>query len=84
MIFSPRRELQNVLQTFTRKKAPLILPESVSSRSERKKRTSFCHRMVKKRKDALKKLKTRKAPGPDGITGEILKNIGACSRAVLL
>ena len=29
-------------------------------------------------------VKTRKAPGPDGITGEMLKHLGACSRAVLL
>ena len=35
-------------------------------------------------KDALKKIKTKKAPGPDGITGEMLKHLGACSRAVLL
>ena len=35
-------------------------------------------------KDALKKMKTKKAPGPYGITGEMLKHLGACSRAVLL
>ena len=35
-------------------------------------------------KDDLKKLKTWKAPGPDGTTGEMLKHLGACSRAVLL
>ena len=35
-------------------------------------------------KDALKKMKTKKAPGPDGITGEMLKHLRACSRAVLL
>ena len=35
-------------------------------------------------KDALKKMKTRKASGPDGITGEMLKHLGTCSTAVLL
>ena len=39
---------------------------------------------MKELKDALKKVKTRKAPGPDGITGEMLKHLGACSRSVLL
>ena len=39
---------------------------------------------TKELKDALKKMKTKKAPGPDGITGEMLKHLGACSRAVLL
>ena len=39
---------------------------------------------MKELKDALKKVQTRKAPGPDGITGEMLKHLGACSRAVLL
>ena len=39
---------------------------------------------IKELKDALKKTKTKKAPGPDGITGEMLKHLGACSRAVLL
>ena len=39
---------------------------------------------IKELKDALKKMKTKKAPGPDGITGERLKHLGACSRAVLL
>ena len=39
---------------------------------------------TKEVKDALKKMKTKKAPGPDGITGEMLKHLGACSRAVLL
>ena len=39
---------------------------------------------MKELKDALKRVKTRKAPGPDGITGEMLKHLGACSRAVLL
>ena len=39
---------------------------------------------TKELKDALKKMKTRKAPGPDGITGEMLEHFGACSRAVLL
>ena len=39
---------------------------------------------MKELKDALKKVKTKKAPGPDGITGEMLKHLGACSRAVLL
>ena len=39
---------------------------------------------MKELKDALKKAKTRKAPGLDGITGEMLKYIRACSRAVLL
>ena len=39
---------------------------------------------IKELKDALKKMKTKKAPGPDGITGEMLKYLGACSRAVLL
>ena len=38
---------------------------------------------MKELKDAMKKVKTRKAPGPDGITGELLKHLGACSRAVL-
>ena len=37
----------NVLQTFTRNKAPLLLPESASGRLERKQKTSFCHRTVK-------------------------------------
>ena len=39
---------------------------------------------MKELKDALKNMKTRKAPGPDGITGEMLKHLGTCSRAVLL
>ena len=39
---------------------------------------------LKELKDALKEVKTRKAPGPDGITGEMLKHLRACSRAVLL
>ena len=39
---------------------------------------------MKELKDALKKAKTRKALGPGGITGEMLKHLGACSRAVLL
>ena len=39
---------------------------------------------TKEVKDALKKMKTKKSPGPDGITGEMLKHLGACSRAVLL
>ena len=39
---------------------------------------------IKELKDALKKMKTKKAPGPDGITGEMIKHLGACSRAVLL
>ena len=39
---------------------------------------------TKELKDALKKMKTKKAPGPDGITEEMLKHLGACSRAVLL
>ena len=39
---------------------------------------------MKELKDALKKVKTKKAPGPDGITGEMLKHLEACSRAVLL
>ena len=39
---------------------------------------------MKELKDALKKVKTWKAPGPDGITEEMLKHLGACSRAVLL
>ena len=39
---------------------------------------------MKELKDALNKVKTRKAPGPDEITGEMLKHLGACSRAVLL
>ena len=39
---------------------------------------------MKEMKDALKKVKTRKAPGPDGIKGEMLKHLGACFRAVLL
>ena len=38
---------------------------------------------MKELKDALKKVKTKKAPGPDGITEEMLKHLGACSRAVL-
>ena len=38
---------------------------------------------MKELKDALKNVKTKKAPGPDGITGEMLKHFGACSRAVL-
>ena len=47
MSLSPRRELQMFLQTFTRNKAPPMLPESASRRLERKQRTSFCHRMMK-------------------------------------
>ena len=39
---------------------------------------------IKEVKDVLKKMKTKKALGPDGITGEMLKHLGACSRAVLL
>ena len=39
---------------------------------------------TKELKDALKKVKTKKAPGPDGITEEMLEHLGACSRAVLL
>ena len=39
---------------------------------------------IKELKDALKKMKTKRAPGPDEITGEMLKHLGACSRAVLL
>ena len=39
---------------------------------------------MKELKDAFMKVKTRKAPGPDGITGEMLKHLGACSKAVLL
>ena len=39
---------------------------------------------TKELKNALKKVKTRKAPGPDGITGEMLKHLGASSRAALL
>ena len=39
---------------------------------------------MKELKDALKKVKTRIAPGPDGITGEMLKHLEACSKAVLL
>ena len=39
---------------------------------------------IKEVKDAFKKMKTKKVPGPDGITGEMLKHLGACSRAVLL
>ena len=39
---------------------------------------------MKELKDVLKKVKTRKAPGPDGIIGEVLKHLEACSRAVLL
>ena len=35
-------------------------------------------------KDTLKKVKIRTAPGPDGITGEMLKHLGAFPRAVLL
>ena len=39
---------------------------------------------MKELNDALKKVKIRKAPGPDGITGEMPKHLGACYRAVLL
>ena len=39
---------------------------------------------MKELKDALKKVKTRKAHGPDRITGEMQKYLGACFRAVLL
>ena len=39
---------------------------------------------IKELKDALNKTKTKKAPGPDGIAGEMLKHLGACPRAVLL
>ena len=35
-------------------------------------------------KDASKKGKTKKTSGPDGIIREMLKHLGACSRAVLL
>ena len=38
---------------------------------------------IKELKDVLK-MKTKKAPRPDRITGEMLKHLGACSRAVLL
>ena len=65
------------LQTFTRYKAPHMLPKSASSRSERKQNTilSSCSKerdcsmtdpfSMKELKDALKKVKTRKFPGPD-------------------
>ena len=39
---------------------------------------------MKEVKDSLKKVKTRKAPGPDGITVGMLKHLGACSKAVPL
>ena len=39
---------------------------------------------MKEMKDAAKNVKRRKDPGPDGITGEMLKHLGANSRAVLL
>ena len=39
---------------------------------------------TKELKGALKKMKTKKAPGPDEITVEMLKHLGACSRPVLL
>ena len=39
---------------------------------------------MKELKDVLKKVKRRKARGPDEIVGEMLKHLGACSRAVLL
>ena len=39
---------------------------------------------TKELKDALKKVKTRQDPGPDGIKGEMLNHLGACFRAVFL
>ena len=39
---------------------------------------------MKELKDAMEKVKTRKTPEPDRITGELLKHLGACPRAVLL
>ena len=39
---------------------------------------------MKDLKDALKLVKTKKAPGPDGNTGEMLKHLESCCRAVLL
>ena len=39
---------------------------------------------MKDLKDALKMVKTKKAPGPDGNTGEMPKHLGSCCRAVLL
>ena len=32
----------------------------------------------------MKKLKSRKSPGPDGITNEMLRNLGTVSKQVLL
>ena len=84
------------LQTFTRNKAPPMLPKSASRRLERKQNSILssygeerdCSMTdpfsIKELKDALKKTKTKKAPGPEGITGEMLKHLGACCRAVLL
>ena len=68
--------MQMYLQTFARNKAPHMLPESASSGSERKTENiilssngeerdySMTDRFsMKELKDALKKVKTRKAPG---------------------
>ena len=82
------------LQTFTRNKAPPMLPESVikevreeteiiilSSYGEEQDCSMTDPFSIKELKDTLEKTKTKKAPGPDGITGEMLKHLGACSRA---
>ena len=83
-------------QTFTWNRTPLMFPESALSRSERKQNTILssygeerdCSMTdsihMKELKDALKKVKTRKALGQGGITGEMLKHLETCSRAVLL
>ena len=73
-----------------------MLPESAPSKSERKQNiilSSFRAERdcsitdpfsMKELKDALKKVKTMKAPEPDGIAEEMLKHLGSHSRAVLL
>lgn len=39
---------------------------------------------MKELKQGIRKLKPKKAPGPDGITGDMLKHLGPASRTVLL
>ena len=39
---------------------------------------------MKELKQAIRKLKSKKAPGPDGITGDMLKHLGPAAKTVLL
>ena len=39
---------------------------------------------MKELKHAIRKLKSKKAPGPDGVTGDMLKHLGPATRKVLL